>query len=76
MRLRKIISGVLIGSTLALSFPALATPASGMLEGEGMLQGDGGGFDGDHHDNTFTWVLGLTALTLAVVAVVDSSKSP
>lgn len=72
MRLRKIVSGILIASTLSLSAPVFASP----LPDSGMLEGDGGGFVGGEHVSTTAWILGLGALTLAVVAIVDSSKSP
>lgn len=62
MRLRKIVTGILIASTLGLSAPVLADPAP---------EGAGGA-----PISTTTWVLALAGLTLAVVGVVDSSKSP
>lgn len=73
MRLRKIVTGMLIASTLTLSAPVLASPAPDA----GMLEGSGGGFVGDNHRiSTVAWLLGIGALTLTVIAIVDSSKSP
>ncbi len=83
MRLRKIVTGLLIASTLSLSAPVLAAPTNdfGVAEGSGYGDGDGDG-DGEGFGAAglsttfFTIFIGLTSLTLSVVAVVDSSKSP
>jgi len=60
MRLRKIVTGVLIASTLSLSVPAMAdVPESG-----------------PSGDLWVGYVLGLAGLGLGVFAVVDTSRSP
>jgi hypothetical protein len=71
MRLRKIVSGVLIASTLCLSAPVLADPAPDV----GMLEGDGGG-EGFPGGGDLSFVLAVGAAVLSTIALVDSSRSP
>jgi hypothetical protein len=71
MRLRKIVTGLLVASTLTLSVPVVAAPTPDYAG----LQGDGGGFAGGG-DATIGIILALIAASLATLAIVDSSKSP
>jgi hypothetical protein len=64
MRLRKIVTGLLIASTLGLSVPAIAADAEGK---EFVNLGDG---------NWIVYAVSITALGLSIVAVVDAGKSP
>lgn len=72
MQLRKIVTGMLIASSLTLSAPVLAAPAPDA----GMLEGDGGGFAGGAGIGTFAWIISIGALALSIAAIVDASKSP
>ena len=72
MRIRKIVTGIVIASTLSLSAPVLAAPAPDV----GMLEGDGGGFAGGGSPSTIALLLSLAGLTLSIIAIVDASKSP
>ena len=72
MRLRKIVTGVLIASSLGMSVPVLAAPAPDA----GMLEGDGGGFAGGSSSVLFAELLAVVAAALATAALINSSKSP
>ena len=72
MRIRKIVTGIVIASTLSLSAPVLAAPAPDV----GMLEGDGGGFAGGGSLSIIALLLSLAGLTLSIIAIVVASKSP
>jgi len=73
MHLRKIVTGLLIASTLTLSAPVLAAPTPDYAG----LEGSGGGFVGEGgSDHLLAILLALSAATLAVIGIIDSSKSP
>jgi hypothetical protein len=72
MRLRKIVTGLLVASTLTLSVPVVAAPTPDYVG----LEGDGGGFSGKGDGVTVGVLLSLIAAALATLAIVDSSKSP
>ena len=71
MRLRKFVTGLLVASTLTLSVPVVAAPTPDSVG----LEGDGGGFAGGG-DTSIAVLLAIAAATLAVIGIVDSSKSP